>query len=145
MIFQSSRHSAYLDFIVIRIVEFFCRRYISFYPHLCFFLFDHAQNFSGGCFLIVLSVFWKTGLYGSNDWKDGSWCNFFSVWRIKKEIMVSKFSIFCTKLCSNVWFVWNHTRFEILKTCEPYSGAYYGQFMIFMYAILLYGQFMTFM
>ena len=31
------------------------------------------------------------------------------------------------------------------KTCKPYAGPYYGQFMIFMYAMLLYAQFMTFM
>ena len=92
---------------------------------------------------IVLSVIHKTGLYASNGEKDGSWCNFFNVWRIKKEITVSRFSIICTILCSNVWFVWNHTRFGFLKTCKPYFGPYYGQFMIFMYAIPLYGQFVT--
>ena len=32
-----------------------------------------------------------------------------------------------------------------LKTCKPHSDPYYGQFMIFMYAIFLYEQFMMFM
>ena len=64
--------------------------------------------------------------------------------KIKKEIMVSRFSIIRTILCSNVWLVWNHTRFGFLKTCKPYSGSYNGQFIIFMYAMLLHGQVITF-
>ena len=60
------------------------------------------------------------------------------------KIMVSRFSIICTILCSNVWFVWNHKWFGFSKTCEPYFCPSYGQFMIFLYAILLYGQCMTF-
>ena len=33
-----------------------------------------------------------------------------------------------------------HKRLGSLKTCKPNFTPYYGQFMIFMYAILLYGQ-----
>ena len=113
--------------------------------HIFASFFSRCSEFAWGlCFLIVLSVIYQTWLYDSNNWKNVSWCNFFSVWRTKTEIIVSRVSIICTILCSNVWFVWNHTRFGFCKTCKRYSGQYYGQFILFKYAILLYAQFMTF-
>ena len=68
----------------------------------------------------------------------------FSMYKRSKEIKVSRVSIIRTMLCSKVWFVRNHTKFESLKTCKPFSEPSYGQFIILMYAILMYGQFMTF-
>ena len=146
MFFYISKHSICPDFKQsFRVVDFSCNRYTNFFHFFAFFLSICAEFLWGLCFLIVLSVIYKTGLYGSNGWKDESSCNSFIVWRTKKEIMVSRVSIICTILCSNVWFVWNYTRFRFLRTCKPYSGPYDGHFMIFMYTILLYRQFLTFM
>ena len=70
--------------------------------------------------------------------------NFFNVWRCKSEKLVSRFSIICTTLCSNIWFVWNHARFRSLKTCKSCAIPYYDPFMILMHAQFLYGYCMTF-
>ena len=133
LFFQRSRHSVYPDFMQsVRVVDFFCPRYTNFFHIFASFFSTCSEFLWGLCFLIVLSVICKTGLYGSNGWKDESWCNFFNVWRNRRQIMVSKFSIIGTILCSNVWFVWNYTRFGFLKRCKLHSGPYYGQFMTFM-------------
>ena len=87
----------------------------------------------------------KTWLYRSNTWKYGSWCNYFNVRKSKKEIMVSRISTICSIFCPTVSFVWSYASFGPLKTFKAYAGSYNGQFMIFMYAILLQGQSMTFM
>ena len=59
----------------------------------------------------------------------------FSCIKTKREIMVARVSLICTIICFNIWFIWNHTRFGLLKTCKPYFFHSYGQFM---YAIHLY-------
>ena len=74
----------------------------------CFSCFSNMAFYETPVFALwhqMQLVFFSMLLYGSNGWKDGS---FFSVWRIKKEVMVSRFSIIRT-IRSNVWFVWNHT------------------------------------
>ena len=86
--------------------------------------------------LIVLSVFYKTELSGSDGWKDGSWCNFFNASKAKREIMVSRVSIIYTYYVPmyglsgiiqnlGLWKYANHTLVHIMAnfwySCMPYS------------------------
>ena len=139
MFFQSSKHSANPDFIVIQVVEFFCRRCINVYSRLCFFL------------LAVLRLPLKALFSNSfvSYRKNGAlWFKWLKGWILVQFLQCIKnqkgddglqvfHTMFQCMVCLESYKIW------VFKTCKPYSGPHYGQFMILMYAKLLYGQFMT--
>ena len=84
--------------------------------HISASFFSTCSEFLWGLwFLIVLSVVQKTGLYGSNGWKDAT---FLMYEKPEGETGVCRVSIICTILCSNLWFVWNHARFWVFESMQ---------------------------
>ena len=112
---------------------------LSFAPflHFCFFLFDMLKYLLWGPWflLIFFSCLEETGCHGSNgfEWlKIWILLQFLQCLKILKGKMASRASIIGTILCPDVWFTWNHTKLGSSRTYKPNSGAYHGQFMIFM-------------
>ena len=137
--FASSRRFVFpADFMQsFRVVDFFLPPINHDFFHIFAFLFHMLKISLRGLWFVIVSSSRKTGLCGSKVCNCESWFYFVNVWKSKREILVSRISKIYTILCSNLRFVWIHTRFRVLINLQLICFApYIGQLMVFMYAIL---------